>query len=241
VLAYNFGMQLGNGAPERYRRSCYVHPVWAPNGAVVTDDFPKDHYHHRGLGWMWPRIEVNGEMHSTWEPRGRMRQEFVRWIAREAGPGSARIEVENAWKLDGRSLVREIVRIAISPKHRFDVALAFEALEGPVTVSGTEDDRKGYGGLGCRFAPRKNTIIRTDTGLEARDTDMQPHPWAELEADYAGGPARLRIDDHASNPGYPNGWCLRAYGFLGVNYPGLKPRVLEPGKPLELRYGLTVG
>jgi L-alanine-DL-glutamate epimerase-like enolase superfamily enzyme len=241
VLAYNFGMQLANGAPEQYRRSCYVHPVWAPNGALVTDDFPKDHYHHRGIGWMWPRIEVNGEMHSTWEPRGRMRQEFARWIQREAGPGSARIEVENVWKLDGKSVVREIVRIAVSPRHRFDLALTFEALDGPITIAGTQDQGKGYGGLGCRFAPRKNTAIRTDKGAEAKDTDMVQHPWAELEADYAGGGARLRIDDYATNPGYPNGWCLRAYGFLGVNYPGLKAHVLEPGKPLELKYGVTVG
>ena len=41
VLAYNYGPQLQNGAPEIKRRSGYIHPVWAPNGAVVTDDFPR--------------------------------------------------------------------------------------------------------------------------------------------------------------------------------------------------------
>ncbi len=236
VLAYSYAMQLANGAPEQYRRACYIHPVWAPNGAIVTDDFPRDHYHHRGIAWIWPRIEANGETHSTWEPRGRLRQEFVRWIEREAGPYSARVGVENAWMLDGRSVAREIVTIAVLPGHRFDLALSFEPLDKPVTIAGTPDANKGYGGLGCRFAPRKNTVVRTDKGVETRDTDMQPHAWAELEGAYEGGPARLRIDDHPSNPGFPNGWCLRNYGFLGVNYPGLKPRVIEPGKPLHLTF-----
>ncbi len=236
AFAYNYTMQLANGAPERYRRSCYVHPVWAPNGAVVTDDFPRDHYHHRGLAWIWPRIEVNGEMHSTWEPRGRLRQEFVRWITREAGAASARIEAENAWRLDGRSVVRELVTLVARPEGVLELALSFEALEGPVKIIGTPDLSKGYGGLAFRFAPRENTVIRTDKGVEAKDTDMVPHPWAELEAVYQGKTARVRIEDDPSNPGYPNGWCLRNYGFLGVNYPGLKPHVLEPGRPLRLRY-----
>ncbi|HWR51040.1 MAG TPA: DUF6807 family protein [Bryobacteraceae bacterium] len=240
VLAYAYGTQLPAGVPERYARSCYIHPVWAPSGVIVTDDFPADHYHHRGIGWMWPRIQVNGEMHSTWEPRGRMRQEFVNWIAREAGLEQARIDAENAWKLDGRAVVREIVRITVAPGGRFDLALSFEALEEAVTIQGTLDSGKGYGGLGCRFAPRLGTVVRTDKGVEQKDTDMQPHTWAELEGQFLAQPARLRIEDDAANPGYPNGWCLRNYGFLGVNYPGLTPHVLEPGKLVRLKYRVTV-
>jgi hypothetical protein len=240
VLSYAYGTQLPAGIPERYARSCYIHPVWSPSVVIVTDDFPADHYHHRGIGWMWPRIQVKGQMHSTWEPRGRMRQEFVKWIAREAGAAQARIEVENAWKLDGRAVVREIIAITVLPEGRFDVALSFEALEEPVTIQGTLDAGKGYGGLGCRFAPRAATVIRTDKGIEQKDTDMQPHPWAELEGQFLAQPARLRIEDDPVNPGYPNGWCLRNYGFLGVNFPGLKPHVLEPGRPRTLKYRVTV-
>jgi hypothetical protein len=240
VFTYNYGMVLKPGAPDRYARSCYIHPLYAPGGTVVTDDFPRDHFHHRGIGWMWPRIEVRGELHSTWEPRGRMHQEFVRWIAREASPEQARIEAENAWMLDGRAVVREIVRITAAPGGHFDLALSFEALGEPVTIQGTLDERKGYGGLGCRFAERDGTILRSDKGVEKQDSDMQPHAWAELEGNFEDGHARLRIEDDPKNPGYPNGWCLRHYGFLGVNYPGLKPHVLEPGKPLKLKYRLTV-
>jgi hypothetical protein len=51
VMMYQAGIRIGGGTPDEKRRCCYVHPVYAPNGAVVTDDFPKDHWHHRGIFW----------------------------------------------------------------------------------------------------------------------------------------------------------------------------------------------
>jgi hypothetical protein len=66
VFTYRHGKQLGQGVAPRYRRCCYIHPLVAPNGAVVTDDFPADHFHHRGLGWMWPVVEVEGQRYDMW-------------------------------------------------------------------------------------------------------------------------------------------------------------------------------
>ena len=50
----------------------------------------------------------------------------------------------------------------------------------------------------------------------------------------------VRVTIVPSHPGYPNGWCLRHYGFLGVNYPGLEAITLKPGQPLTLKYRVTV-
>ncbi len=49
VFVYNFGGILAEGAPETMRRSTYLHPVHAPDGTVLTDDFNPDHRHHRGI------------------------------------------------------------------------------------------------------------------------------------------------------------------------------------------------
>lgn len=48
----------------------------------------------------------------------------------------------------------------------------------------------------------------------------------------------VRIEDGASNPGYPkNGWLMRhSFALLNVSYPGLEPLTLRPGKPLVLKY-----
>ena len=33
----------------RYERSNYVHPLYGLDGEVLTEDFPEDHRHHRGV------------------------------------------------------------------------------------------------------------------------------------------------------------------------------------------------
>jgi hypothetical protein len=249
VLTYNYGMQLKEGAPEIKRRAAYVHPVWAPNGAVVTDDFPRDHWHHRGVFWAWPVVRYAGVTHDMWTivrtpPKARL----VKWIEKKDG-STARLAVENGWFLADKQIVRETVRMTVHPvdegARKTTYELTFEALDGPVEIMGSEDkggsvEKKGYGGFNVRFAPRTETVVRTDKGVEARDTDMIPHPWAEMEALYDGKRATLRVEDDPKNPGYPNGWCLRKYGFLGVNYPGIQPMRLEKGKPVTLRYTVTV-
>ncbi len=244
VFVYNHGMQLKPGAPERFLRSSYLHPLYAPGGTVVTDDFPRDHFHHRGLSWMWPVVRVEGKEYDPWACRPGMQTRFVGWLAREASAGSARLAVENGWFIGERKVVKETVDILVRPaaanQRSFDLSLTLEAVEAPVEIAGTPDRNKGYGGLSFRFAPREGTAITTDKGKEARDTDMAPHPWAQLEADYQGRRAAARIDIDRGHPDYPNGWCLRHYGFLGVNYPGSKPRRLEAGKPLVLKYRVTL-
>jgi L-alanine-DL-glutamate epimerase-like enolase superfamily enzyme len=237
VYAYNYGMMLANGAPPERRRSSYLHPVWAPNGVVVTDDFPKDHYHHRGISWMWPVVIVDGQKYDHWVVQG-IRTRFVRWMAREAGPHTARLAVENGWFMDERKVLREEVEI-VADDSGLALKLVFDALT-PLQIGGTEDHKKGYGGLCFRFAPRKNTVITTDAGREAKDTDLVPHPWAELEGEFENGRAAARVEIDQANPGYPNGWCLRHYGFLGVNYPGLTPVAIEPGKPQTMRYRIRL-
>ncbi len=244
VFTYRYGMQLAPGVPESRRRSGYLHPLYAPDGTILTDDFPKDHYHHRGLSWMWPVVLVEGRRYNLWEIEG-LRQRFVRWIAREAGPQGARVAVENGWFLDdGRQVVRETVEIAAHPaqgsRRVLDLTLRFEALDRPVVIAGTPDQQKGYGGLSFRFAPRTDTLLVTDAGPEGRDTNLVPHRWAELSGVFQGRRAGARIEIDPGNPAFPNGWCLRQYGFLGVNFPGLAPYTLEPGRPLTLKYRVTL-
>ncbi len=230
VMVYNSGMQLANGAPEEKRRCCYVHPVYAPNGVIVTDDFPKDHWHHRGIFWTWPRVIFEGTEYDMWMMRGGLERRTGK-----ASHSGSELQAENGWFLNGRKIVREYVHIRPESASKIHFDLEFEALAGPVQLIGAPENNKGYGGFSVRFAPRQNTVIRTDTGTEAKDTDMVPHAWAELQGDYQDGGATLRIDDPQKN-----GWCLRNYGFLGVNYPGLSPTTLTPGKPLKLSYTVTL-
>ena len=243
VLVYNHGMLLKEGVAENWRRSCYIHPLYAPDGTIVTDDFPKDHLHHRGVFWAWPVVKIDGVTYDPWAVEG-IKTRFVRWIARDTAKDSARLAMENGWFIDHAKVLKETVQIvahpAVAGRRSLDLTLAFEAIEKPVEVSGSRQAKKGYGGFGVRFAPREKTVIRTDAGIEEKDTDRVPHPWAALDASLQGHSASLRIDIDPANPAFPNGWCLRNYGYLGVSFPGLETYVFEPGHPVVLKYRLTV-
>lgn len=242
VFVYNHGMILRDGVEEKFRRSSYIHPVYAPDGTVLTDDFPIDHLHHRGICWSWPDVRFLEHTYDVWAVEG-MHQRFVSWKKRETSPDAAVLSMENGWFVGDRKAVKELVEITVHPtvgdKRSFDIDLSFEAVDEPVQITGRE--KKGYGGLGVRFAPRTDTVIRTEAGVEKEDTDMVPHSWAELEATFGQKRAGMRIEDAPDNPGEgPVGWCLRHYGYLGANYPGLVTVTLKPGQPLKLRYRVTV-
>jgi hypothetical protein len=235
VLVYNYGPQLAPGAPEDRRRCCYVSPLYTPGGVVVTDDFPKDHYHHRGLFWAWPHVDTPSGKYDLWMLKG-VEPRFVKWL--EQKPGLLR--VENGWFAGDKQIVRETVALHVDKDRIIHVEITLEALGQPVTLTGSLEEGKGYGGLSVRFAPRQDTVIRTNNGVAAKDEDLVPHTWAELEGTYQGHRAVLRITPDPANPGEPNPWCLRAYGFIGASYPARTPRVIDPGRPLRLSYRVSV-
>ncbi len=250
VFVYRHKEQLAAGVPEKYRRATYIHPLFDLRGNVISDDFPKDHLHHRGLSWTWAHVGVGGAVHDLWAGEG-VRQVFEKWLARETGPVCATIGVKNAWwtaptrsgATGQRKIVDEWVWIRAFPANEYgraiDVLLTLKALE-PIDLSGRKE--KGYSGFGLRYGPRQTTIITTPQGKEAADSDLKPLPWADETGNFGGsaGLSGAAIFQHSSNPRFPGGWCLRHYGFIGVSWPGVEVIHLEPGKTLTLRFRVWV-
>ena len=250
IIVYNYDMQLKEGVPDRYRRSGYIHPVFDLKGQELTDDFPADHYHHRGLSWMWPKVFVNGKRYDLWHiygPQGQyegIHQKFDKWLFKEEGPVCATFGVKNSWVLDDQHKVMDewvCVRVFRTGKRgrAIDISLTWQALE-PIEIEG--QDKKGYGGLNFRLAPRRETIITTSEGLETSDSDLKEVAWADQSAKFADSEdfSGVAIFQNQQNPDFPAGWCLRHYGFLGVAWPGVVPVKFEPGKPLTLRFRIWV-
>jgi hypothetical protein len=248
VFVYNFGMMLGKNAPESLRRSSYLHPVYAPSGAVLTDDFNPNHPHHRGIFWAWTDVTVGGKKGDMWTVKGPFQDRFVAWKARETNEATARLAVENGWYDADRKFLKEDVEIlthrVVDNQRVLQITLRFEAAEQPVQIVGTSQGKKGFSGFCFKFAAPDGgkPVIRTDAGLSPKDGVLARHPWAQLSGTFQGQPAGARVEDDASNPGYPhNGWLMRhQLCCLNVCYPGLQPVTLEPGKPLTLKYKVVL-
>ena len=240
VYVYNYGTMLKEGVAADRARCCYLHPVYAPTGVVVTDDFPEGELHHRGISWMWPVVVVDGKTYDLWAINGIFAR-FEKWERKKAGKHEAVLGFQDGWYVGERKVVQENVRIVVFPlangRRDLNVTVALRSVRAQVTISGRPDHNKGYGGaLEIRFAPRTDTKIRTSVQEDAPDSDRVPAAWAELTGNFGGKIVTTRVTEDASNPGAPNGWCLRHYGFVGVEYPGLELRRLDDGVPLTMRF-----
>jgi hypothetical protein len=242
VLTYCYGDQIQEGVDPKYTRSCYIHPLYDLDGKSLTDDFPADHRHHRGVFWTWPHIKVRETAAQTWHPcTPPLRQYFVKWLKQEVGDKAATLSVQNEWKLADERVGLETVSLVAHPADEagraIDATLTFEAIGGPVELLGA--DRKGYGGLCIRLDPSlKGGVMTGDGGILPKDKINEPYRWADVSAGGRGIAAFVSRD----HPDYPPTWVIRnSYGgILNVSWPGLQPATLKPGEPVTLRYRLYV-
>ena len=244
VYVYNYGTMLKDGAAPDRARCCYLHPVYAPNGVVVTDDFPKDRPHHRGISWMWPVVVVDGQTYDLWTIKGIVAK-FEKWRSKRVSSEWAELVVQNGWYIGDRKVVEENVAIVTVPashgRRGIDITVALSSVGAQVDIGGSHELNKGYGGpLEIRFAPRTDTKIRTAAQEDAPDSDLVPAAWAELTGNFGGKIVRTHVQCAPNNPGLPNGWCLRHYGFLGVEYPGLELRRLSDNAPLVMGFSIEL-
>ena len=55
-------------ADGKYERCNYIHPLWGIDGTVLTEDFPSDHLHHRGIFWAWHQVWIGDKrIGDPWE------------------------------------------------------------------------------------------------------------------------------------------------------------------------------
>ena len=220
VLTYQYDVTTHENVPMRDRRrlaGCYVHPLYGINGEILTDNAPSDHYHHHGIFWTWPHVDVHepdGKIthYDLWTSNTDLKQHFVRWFGKTLTDETATIEVENGWFIgkpdDGNKIMTERVKITV---HRIqkvgDVAsravdfdFLWQPTNKPISLRGSEG--KSYGGLAIRFKPfvaegkkeaERGDVnrITTPSGIAQEDLLETPLAWA----DYTSVFSRSAIDE----------------------------------------------
>ncbi len=113
---------------------------------------------------------------------------------------------------------------------------------GPVTLGETP-----FGLIGVRMAKTIGVndgggrILNSAGHVNEAHAFRQPAKWV----DYSGpvtdrGRGGIAMLDHPSNPDHPTPFHVRDDGWMGASLTLKRPLVLQPGRPLRLRYGLWV-
>lgn len=258
VLVYNYAfVEVPEAVAQKTGpRQGYIHPLYGLDGDILTDDYPDDHFHHRGVYWAWPYSAVGGRRFDLWALVG-VHSELEKWIDKRADEKSAVLQVVNRWVLDptGETVVREEIGMVVLPSNgvgrAIDFTLRFANIaDREVTLEGTHDidsgtgKVKGYGGFMYRTDnTRGEQSISIASGVLDADDMRAQSPWADLSSPQGFGlpHSGVAIFQHPKNPGYPHeGWLLRHYGTIGASWPCDSPHRMAPGEAVELQYRLYV-
>ncbi len=235
----------------QWRRASYVHPLYDLRGQVITEDFPEDHRHHRGIFWAWHQVLVGEKkLGDNWACR-----DFdwdVRSLAAETPGNPVAITATTHWKssdyTDERghpiAVVEETVRIetwAAQDHYRVvDFDLLLLALVEEVRIGGSED-RKGYGG----FSPRlrmtgSERFVSSNGEVEPQTSAIEAGTWLNIVAG-DGGTAILVHRDNPQVTEESAKWILRrSRSMQNAVYPGREPVPISTDQPTRLRYRLVV-
>lgn len=243
VLRYNFGtVPPPEGTKPIYARGDYISPLFGPSGEVLTEDYPKDHPHHRGIWWSWPVTRWKDEVRDIWAVVGVWSRPVAIRRA-EGGPAFALLEAENVWKWEDRAaIVKEEVLIRAHKQEtlgRFiDVEIRLTGLADGVAIGGRP--KGGYGGFALRAAPTKDQqIVRHVDPPEAKPR----RSWLDYSGVFSDGKQAVGVTifEHPANPGYPSE--LQAYA--GINcvmpaFPGDREVPIPKGQTLTLKHRLWI-
>ncbi len=251
VLVYNYTwVDPPIDVAPNFRRTGYIHPLYGIGGEVLTEDYPSDHYHHRGVFWGWPRGDWKGKRLDTWG-LSNSRERHKQWLTQEATKTGAVLELENEWILDespDMPIALETVRIDVRPATDVGRALDFtitlkNITDAPLQLKGAIEKNKGYGGFNFRpDAARKPMLFTTALGVQEEDTFIVESPWVDVSYAVEPGSEKLSgaaIFQHPDNPDFPHPhYLIRHYAFLGHAWPGNTPYDMAPGDSVTLKYRL---
>ena len=248
VLFYQTQPKSLNG---QYERANYIHPLYSLNGNILTEDFPEDHPHHRGIFWAWHQIILDDKhIADGWSC------ENISWDVADVKIKEKRkklvLSADVSWKilLAGKiagPIVKENTNITVhrsTGQHRiidFDITL-FPLVD--LLKIGGSDDEKGYSGFSLRLKlPNDIAFFSNVTEIIPHELGIHAGPWMDFTGSFEGansGKSGVAVFCHPSNPGFPQPWILRKEKSMqNPAYPGRMPVDLTK-KGCRLRYRLVI-
>lgn len=227
----------------------YLHPLYDLEGDTLTEEFPKDHPHHRGIFWAWHQLYIQDKRLGDGWMMENISQEVVQATA-TMDSERATLAAQVLWKssIKEEPFLEEHTSIIVHKQQpdfrKIDFEITLKSLVPGVQIGGSEDV-KGYGGFCARIKLPKSLVF-TSTGGPVLPLEGQvvAGAWMDFSAVYDStdnAESGLSILCHPSTPNYPAPWILRQTGSMqNVVFPGETRIEIPMDKPIVLRYRVII-
>ena len=181
-----------------------MHPVFTPNGRIVTDDYPDDHPHQHGIFFAWTKTEFEGRHPDFWNMGdGTGAVEFEKIEERPQRAGESRLQGASASCRSQRSTTedsaeRNVGCHGLSDGSRrmsryamFDIVSTQECASASPLI--LPDYR--YGGIGIRghrnWRTKANVSFLTSEGKDRIAGDDTTARWCAIGGRVDGQPVGI--------------------------------------------------
>jgi hypothetical protein len=237
-----------------FPRADYIHPLYNVNGKILTEDFPRDHLHHRGIFWTWHEILIGDKkMGDAWECKDFI-WDVQQFDQAEVTSNSIKLNAHTLWKSpawtdeDGemKAFMKEKTTISVYAKKDnyrvIDFEISMLALEPNLRIGGSED-QKGYSGFSVRMKmPEDIKFTSSNEEIEPQTLQIDAGSWMDISGSLnnAGQKEGIVIICNPGNPMYPEKWILRKSGSMqNPVYPGRAAVAVSMETPTVLKYRLV--
>jgi len=262
VVNYRYAlMEAPEGVDEIYSRSGYIHPIWSPEGEILSRIQPPDHYHHYGIWNPWTLTEFEGREVDFWnlaKGEGTVRAKhlternegsvFAGFKAIHdhidfTGPDGEKTALTeqwnvNVWNVDPEQKVWLIdFTSVLNP-----------AAESPLTIKAYR-----YQGFSLRATEKwndNNTELLTSEGLNKSSANATRAKWIDVNgiSEAEAGTSGILFMTHQGNYNYPETLRIWPVGsnegtenvYINFNPAQDRDWKLVPGNSYVLNYRMLV-
>lgn len=246
-------MKAPPGVDSIYQRSGFIHPLYAPNGQVLTNIQPKDHYHHYGIWNPWTHTQVNGKEVDFWNLQKREgRVEFVSFVSKTMGNVYGGFKALQAHIAGQEKVMDELLDVKVYYRGSDSTRYTWDYTSTLNRTGFHEITLLQYrygGGFGLRATAdwkADNTTLITDAGTTRNNTDSTRARWVKITGNTAKGRSGMLIlcaPDNFDAPQPLRVWNDKAeHGELMLNYSPTKMKEwrLYYGQDYRQRYRVVV-
>ncbi len=251
IARYHIDLQCpADSLPEYYCRNGFIHPLYSPQGKVLTDGFPVGHTHQHGIFFAWVNTHFRGDFVDFWNQQketGTVKHQEV--VETYSGPVFEGFKtklqqvslkhgpvIDETWEVKAYNLQDYFILDLISTHKNIKTDTLFI-------------HKYHYGGLGIRGNAAWNSEdpsfndtyeVLTSEGKTTAEANHTRPKWTAAFGEVDGAYAGLAVIDHPGNFRHPQ--PVRVHPVMP--YFCQAPMVLDsipmaPGQVYESKYRIV--